>query len=424
MNLPSILHTISDDLQKQHAKVIVVGGSVRDYFLGLPIKDYDLEVYGLNRVETLEKVLAKYGKVKLVGKSFGVLKFVYEGEEYDFAFPRTERKTGSGHRGFDITVDGTMDFQSAARRRDFTINAMGYDIAEKRFLDPFGGRKDLEEKILRHIDDNTFTEDPLRLYRGVQFCARFGLSMHASTKMLCRKMVEEGMLEELPKERIFDEIKKLLLQAKRPSVGFVLIKELGALRYFPVLYTLHETPWQQTLQRLDIMAELTNERIERALVLMLSALVYSFQSEEEVRALIGWLSDEVKLITSVVLLWRYSRRVLEIAGSEDIDTAVRKLSVHADISELVLVAKAAYRAQTGRDFEAAEQILKRAKVLGVLHSAPKPFLQGRDLLQLPGFSPSPKFKEILDKVYEVQLEGRIKTKEEALMFIKKGEYLK
>ena len=424
MKLPSILHTISDDLQKQHAKVIVVGGSVRDYFLELPIKDYDLEVYGLDRVETLEKVLAKYGKVKLVGKSFGVLKFVYQGEEYDFAFPRTERKTGSGHRGFAVTVDGTMDFQSAARRRDFTINAMGYDIAEKRFLDPFGGRKDLEENILRHIDDSTFTEDPLRLYRGVQFCARFGLSMHASTKRLCQEMVKEEMLEELPKERIFDEIKKLLLQAKRPSVGFVLIKELGALRYFPVLNTLHETLWQQTLQRLDIMAELKNERIERALVLMLSALVYSFESEEEVRALIGWLSDEVKLITSVVVLWHYSRRVLEIAGSEDIDTAVRKLSVHADISELVLVAKAAYRAETGRDFEAAERIVKRAEMLGVLHSAPKPLLQGRDLLQLPGFSPSPKFKEILDKVYEAQLQGRIKTKEEALVFIEKGVYLK
>ena len=301
---------------------------------------------------------------------------------------------------------------------------MGYDIADKRFLDLFGGRKDLEEKILRHIDDSTFTEDPLRLYRGVQFCARFGLSMHASTKMLCQKMVKVGMLEELPKERVFDEIKKLLLQAKRPSVGFVLIKDLGALHYFPVLNTLHETLWQQTLQRLDIMAELKKERAGRALVLMLSALVYSFQSEEEVRALIGWLSDEVKLITSVVLLWRYSRRVLEIAGSEDIDTSVRKLSVHADISELVLVAKAAYRAQTGRDFKAAERIVKRAEMLGVLHSAPKPLLQGRDLLQLPGFSPSPKFKEILDKVYEAQLEGRIKTKEEALVFIEKGEYLK
>jgi len=424
MKLPSILHTISDDLQQQHAKVIVVGGSVRDYFLGLPIKDYDLEVYGLDRVETLEKLLAKYGKVKLVGKSFGVLKFVYEKQEYDFAFPRTERKTGSGHRGFDVTVDGMMDFESAARRRDFTINAMGYDIAQQRFLDPFGGRRDLKEKILRHIDDDTFTEDPLRLYRGVQFCARFGLSMHASTKKLCQKMVEAGMLEELPKERVFDEIKKLLLQAKRPSVGFVLIKELGALRYFPVLNRLHEDLWQQTLQRLDVMAELKEQRAKRALVLMLSAMVYSFQSEEEVKALIGRLSNEVKLITSVVSLWRYSRTVLEIAEQETIDTAVRRLSVQGDVFEFVLVVKAAYFVQTGTPFEAVERIVERAKALGVLHGAPKPLLQGRDLLKLPGFSPSPKFKEILDKVYEAQLQGRIQTKEEALAFIEKGEYLK
>ena len=423
MTLPAILYTISNELQKKHAQVIVVGGSVRDYFLGLPIKDYDLEVYGLDCVGALESVLAQYGKVKLVGKSFGVLKFVYEREEYDFAFPRTERKIGSGHRGFDISVDGMMDFESAARRRDFTINAMGYDIAEKRFLDPFDGRKDLKEKILRHIDDNTFTEDPLRLYRGVQFCARFGLRMHDATKKLCRKMVKAGMLEELPKERVFDEIKKLLLQAKQPSVGFVLMKELGALRYFPVLNRLYDALWQQTLQRLDKMAELKNECAERALVLMLSALVYSFQSETEVRALIGWLSNEVKLIASVETLWRYSRRILEIVKYEDIDTALRKLSVHVDIAELVVVAKAAYLVQTGRDFEAADRVLKRAEILGVLHSAPKPLLQGRDLLKLSGFSPSPKFKEILDRVYEAQLEGRIKTKKEALALIKKGEYV-
>ncbi|RUM64832.1 MAG: CCA tRNA nucleotidyltransferase, partial [Sulfurospirillum sp.] len=260
MQIPSILLTISDDLQKLHAKAVVVGGSVRDYFLGLPLKDYDVEVYGLDSMDQLEKVLSHYGKVKLVGKSFGVLKFIHEGTEYDFAFPRTERKTGIGHRGFDVSVDGSMAFETAAMRRDFTVNAMGYDIAAKRFLDPFGGRRDLERKILRHIDAQTFVEDPLRLYRGVQFCARFGFAMDMPTKKLCRNMAEEGMLDELPKERVFDEIKKLLLQAEKPSAGFVLLKVLGALRYFPHLSDLPESLWQESLRRLDVMAMLKDAR--------------------------------------------------------------------------------------------------------------------------------------------------------------------
>ena len=125
MHLPAILHSISKKLHAQGAKAVVVGGSVRDHFLDLSIKDYDIEVYGLESLETLENILSGYGSVNLVGKSFGVVKFVYAKEEYDFSFPRLESKVGKGHRGFDVTVDGQLDFKTAAMRRDFTVNAMG-----------------------------------------------------------------------------------------------------------------------------------------------------------------------------------------------------------------------------------------------------------------------------------------------------------
>jgi len=132
MYLPKIIETISKKLQEHNAKAIIVGGSVRDHFLNLPIKDYDIEVYGLQNMEQLENILSEFGSVNLVGKSFGVLKFVHEKEEYDFSFPRLESKVAKGHRGFDIQINGKMSFKEASKRRDFTINAIGYDIMRQK----------------------------------------------------------------------------------------------------------------------------------------------------------------------------------------------------------------------------------------------------------------------------------------------------
>ena len=285
MQLPQIIHTISKELQKQNAKAIVVGGSVRDHFLELPIKDYDIEVYGLETMEQLEEILGQYGSVNLVGKSFGVLKFTHEGEEYDFSFPRVESKVGDGHRGFDVEVDGSMSFKKAARRRDFTVNALGYDVEEKRFIDPFSGLEDIEQKKLRHIDDETFVEDPLRVYRAVQFCARFGYVLADDTFVLCKRMVEERMLEELPKERVYTEFVKLLIKSPKPSLGFELMRELGILCYFPELEALIgvvQSPqwhpegdvWIHTLMCVDEMAVLLGEDETLNLKYMFSILCH------------------------------------------------------------------------------------------------------------------------------------------------------
>ena len=124
----------------------------------------------------LEELLGEYGFVNLVGKSFGVLKFTHESEEYDFSFPRKESKVGTGHRGFDIEVDGSLDFKTAAKRRDFTVNALGYDIEEKAFIDPFGGLEDIKQKQLRHIDDETFIEDPCVSIELYSFVLGLGLN--------------------------------------------------------------------------------------------------------------------------------------------------------------------------------------------------------------------------------------------------------
>ena len=243
---------------------------MRDTLLGREIKDFDIEVYGIGKIDLLEKMLSRFGRVDLVGKSFGILKVTVEGSNYDFSFPRKESKVAPGHKGFEVSIDGKMDFEQAAKRRDFTINAMGYDPISERLYDPFGGREDLKRGILRHIDSVRFAEDPLRVYRAVQFAARFGLDVAEETAALCKEMVAEGMLDELPKERIYEEWKKLLLKSPSPSVGLELMRVWGITkRHFPELHALIDVPqdpkwhpegdvWVHTMMVVDTMAAIGN----------------------------------------------------------------------------------------------------------------------------------------------------------------------
>ena len=200
--IPSILEDILIDLQKIGATPILVGGSVRDFFLNIPIKDYDIEIFGIDSLEIIQKSLEKFGSVKLVGKSFGVLTLRVDEYDFDFALPRTEEKIGSSHQDFLVTTNSNLSFKEAAIRRDFTINSIGYDYFTKEFLDPFDGLNDLKNRVLKHIDDKTFIEDSLRVYRAVQFCARFDLKLDEKTFELCKKIVQSNELFFLPKERI------------------------------------------------------------------------------------------------------------------------------------------------------------------------------------------------------------------------------
>jgi len=266
MQIPESLKKVLVYLYEHNAQGIVVGGAVRDTLLGREIKDFDIEVYGINKIDLLEKMLSRFGRVDLVGKSFGILKVTVEGDTYDFSFPREERKVAPGHKGFEVSIGSKMDFVEAAKRRDFTINAMGYDPISEQLYDPFGGREDLKRGILRHIDSARFAEDPLRVYRAVQFAARFGMDVAEETATLCKEMVAEGMLDELPKERIYEEWKKLLLQSHRPSVGLELMRAWGITdRYFPELHALIDVPqdpnwhpegdvWVHTMMVIDAMA--------------------------------------------------------------------------------------------------------------------------------------------------------------------------
>lgn len=216
------------DIEKRGGEVYLVGGNVRDLFLGVEHKDFDLLVRLLS-YETLTQVLKTYGWVGQVGKSFGILKFRprdANGIEFDFSLPRTEVSTGTGHRDFNVEFDQNLPIEADLGRRDFTINAMALELKTGALIDPHGGQEDLEKKTLRQVFAGTFEEDPLRLLRAVQFAARFNLEIEPVTKEGMKQ--HAGLIATISRERIITEVKKLF-SAERPSRGFDLMRETGLL---------------------------------------------------------------------------------------------------------------------------------------------------------------------------------------------------
>lgn len=455
MILPDILKTISKTLNRHYAKAVVVGGSVRDHFLGLPIKDYDIEVYGLQTLEELEEILSVFGSVNHVGKSFGILKFIYGADEYDFSFPRIEQKIGKGHRGFEVFLDGKMDFKEAARRRDFTINAMGYDIETQIFMDPFNAKEDIKNGILRHVDDDSFAEDPLRVYRAVQFSARFGFSLFTDTYKLCKKMTDDGLLMELPIERVYAEFVKLFLKSSRPSIGFELMYALGILQYFPELEAIINVPqnqkwhpegdvWVHTMMCIDAMVPLLGNNEKQNLKYMFAILCHDFGkattttigTDGRIRAIghelegvtltqsfMYRLTSEHDFIKSILPLVEHHLKPSQFYAVKSSPKTIRKLATKVNIEELVIIAKADFLGRTTEEslqgvYRAGEWLLEKARDLKVENKPLDNLLRGRDLLDM-GLVPSPLFQNILDGVYTLQLEGTVNTKEEALKYVKK-----
>ena len=206
-------------------RAYMVGGAVRDEIMKRPIKDVDIEVHGISEA-VLEAVLKELGKPLRFGSAFGV--YSLAGHQIDIALPRSERKSGSGHRDFEIEIDPFIGIKEAARRRDFTMNALLKDILSGEIADPYGGTEDIKNRIIRHIDDKKFGEDPLRVLRAAQFRSRFGFQVAPSTISICRALG----LRNLSAERVEMEMKKALLESRRPSEFFECLREMGQLGYW------------------------------------------------------------------------------------------------------------------------------------------------------------------------------------------------
>jgi tRNA nucleotidyltransferase (CCA-adding enzyme) len=447
-------------------KPIAVGGCVRDTLLGLPAKDVDVEVYGLTP-DALEATLGDIGKVISVGKSFAVLKVTIDGTTFDVSLPRTENKTGQGHRAFSVEANPHLTFKEAARRRDFTINAMGIDLVTGALLDEHGGQQDLDARILRHVSPQ-FAEDPLRVFRAAQFAARFKLTLAPETIELCRSLRDE--LRTLPLERIYEEMQKLMLGIK-PSLGLTALLETQALSYFPELVGLIGCPqdpewhpegdvWIHTLMVVDEAAGIArrdgllsdgNNRVEpgnryEALVLTFGALCHDLgkptttrleagrlrsknheaAGEKPTRSFMQAIGAPQGLIEDIIPLVIDHLKPAQLYKVRDnvSDAAIRRLSARVNIERLCRVAEADFLGRTTEDalkgFDPSVAWLKeQASRLEVSRSAPPPLLLGRHLIE-HGLKPGPRFKNILDKAFDAQLDGVFSDLDGALAWLKKN----
>lgn len=437
----------------------LVGGCVRDALLGLPGKDYDVEVFGLS-YEALAAALGRWGKTDLVGKSFGVVKLtVPSGAIYDFSIPRRDSKVGAGHKGFAIAFDPNITPQEAAARRDFTINALMYDPRKDEVLDFFNGREDLGKRVLRHTS-LAFTEDPLRVLRGMQFCARFELRPAEETVRLCREI--KGSFAELAVERVRDEWFKWAARSRLPSVGLKFLQATEWINHFPELRAIAGVPqdpeWHpegdvftHTCHCCDALVKLPawqEADEESRIVLSLATLTHDFGKATTTQKVVR--DGQNRIIspgheeTGVALAESFCERIgVQRAITDRVlplvknhmahvmtvtDRSVRRLSKRLEpesIQRLLVLMTADASGRPPKPFRFPQNVLDlqvKAAELQVQSSPPKPILMGRHLFQF-GMQPGPEFKTLLDEAYEAQLEGKFLDLEGGLRWLKEAKGL-
>ena len=431
-------------------RALIVGGWVRDQLRGHPSKDLDMEVFGVDQ-DRLPALLAAFGRVEAVGQSFPVYKLIPA--DIDVALPRRESKQGRGHKGFEVQGDPSMTIADAARRRDFTVNAISWDPLTGEYVDPFDGKADLDRRLLRAVDPATFGDDSLRVLRAVQFAARFEFTLDEPTAALCRRIP----LDDLPAERIWGELEKLLLQAARPSIGFALALDLGVVdevmpELRPLVHCEQEPEWHpegdvwtHTLMVIDRARALNGDLDRpRLLTVMLGAVCHDLGKPATTAVIDGRIRsmdhEQAGVEPTLRLLDRLNvhtidgydvrNRVVGLvahhlkpgmfhkAGNVS-DGAFRRLAQKVDMELLARLARADCLGRLGDfDCSAMDWFIERARSLGVEHQPPAPLVLGRHVLAL-GVPPGPRVGELLKQVYERQLDGEIATTEDGIDYLRR-----
>lgn len=427
--MSEIVKKITEYVNEAGGRVFYVGGCVRDRLLGIENKDVDIEVHGISP-EDLYSILEKAGEPLAYGKSFGV--FALRGEDIDIAMPRRERAVGKGHRDFVVDVDPFIGTREAARRRDFTINALMEDALTGEIVDHFGGQEDLKAGIIRHIDPATFVEDPLRVLRGAQFAARFSFSIAPDTVELCRGID----LSTLSKERIEEELKKALLKADKPSIFFEAMRKMDQLdHWFPELKELiglEQDPvfhpegdvWTHTMEVIDRAAGY-RDKVSEPFSFMLLALTHDLGkivTTEEKNGRIHAYEHETK---GLPLVESFLRRILN--ENDVIDYVLNMVPLHMK-PNVAAHSKPALKS-TNRMFDQAEApedliwfaaadrpvfageeafsgdtefLLERLAAYDEIMA--RPHVMGRDLIAA-GLEPGEDFSEILEYAHKLRLAG-------------------
>lgn len=414
---------------RKGGRTFYVGGYVRDGLRHRENKDVDIEVHGISP-KCLEDILDSLGQRMSIGESFGI--FGLKGYSLDIAMPRKEEARGMGHKDFAVFVDPFIGMEAAASRRDFTINALMQDVLTGEIVDPFGGVKDLQDGLLRHVNDVSFAEDPLRVLRAAQFAARFEFRVAEQTVSLCSRM----RLEHLPRERIEGELKKALLKAENPSIFFEVLRQMDQLdHWFPELKALIGVPqnpvyhaegdvWTHTMMVLDEAAKL-RDRASNPYWFMLSAVVHDFGkavcTEEKDGVLHAYLHEtkglplaeaflrritgERKLMDYVLNMVEYHMKPNTVAGARSAEkVTTRMFDLSVDPEGLICMALADDR---GRITQAPatnheEFLYERLAVYRELMA--RPYVMGRDLIEA-GLKPGAEFTEILQYAHKLRLAG-------------------
>jgi tRNA nucleotidyltransferase (CCA-adding enzyme) len=436
---PALEKILSETAELKRA--YLVGGCVRDGLLGNPCKDFDIEVFGLN-YEQLVNALSRWGRTDLVGRSFGVVKLTVSGNgTFDFTIPRRDSKIAPGHKGFQIHFDPALSPKDAAARRDFTINSLMYDPQRKELLDFFGGAADLQRKILRHTS-SAFTEDPLRVLRGMQFVSRFDLEIAPETIELCRKI--KPSYPELAVERVREEWFKWAEKSVTPSRGLKFLTDTEWIEHFPEIKALMNVPqepeWHpegdvfvHTCHCCDSLVKLPEWQgadSESRIVFSLAILAHDFgkpatTSRQEKNGSMRIVSPgheaagvplAEEFLNRINSPTAINQRVIPLVANHlahfqtVTDRALRRLAKRLEpetIHGLCIVMTADSMGRPPRPAVVPENVktlLARAHELQIQSSAPQPILLGRHLLDL-GMSPGKELGPILHEAFEAQLEG-------------------
>jgi tRNA nucleotidyltransferase (CCA-adding enzyme) len=459
LSLSYALERIVRELDDSGYRALIVGGAVRDALLGHEPKDIDIEVYGIN-YDALVDFLNAHGRVDLVGKSFGVIKFqAPDGATCDFSIPRRDSKTGTAHRDFRTVFDSTISPQIAASRRDFTVNSMAFDPVERRLLDFFGGEQDLRNRILR-ATSSAFSEDPLRVLRGMQFACRFDLELDSETTRLSQAISNE--FTTLSRERVAEEFMKWATKSTKPGRIAPYLVETGWVEHFPEIAALQGVPqdpeWHPEgdvdIHTMHVLNEAVRvaDRDEIAgddrAVLLFAALAHDFAkpATTELREREGrqrwtaWGHESAAgpkardFLTRIGIKNLIIEQVVKLVEDHMIHTsighdvtprAIRRLAVRlapASIAQLVRLIEADASGRPPKPIglpDGAARIRDMAAAQSVGEKPQAPLILGRHVLPYFGGRAGEHIGEITRAAYEAQSDGEFSTEDEALRWLER-----
>ena len=421
---------LAAEVARQGGRVYYVGGCVRDRRMGVETKDVDVEVYGIAPAR-LREILSTLGEVVEKGASFGVLSLSHT--NLDVAMPRRESRTGSRHTDFDVSVDPNLSTREASRRRDFTVNAMMMDVLSGEILDHWGGLRDLQAGVLRHVAADTFPEDALRVFRAAQFAARFGFAVAPETLDLCREMDVRA----LSRERVFEEMSKALLKAEQPSVFFSILEKTNhILEFYPEIAALRgvsQNPqyhpegdvYRHTMLVLDQAAKL-RPRAKEPLFFMLAALCHDLGKANATQVEAdGRITSHMHAVTGQPLAQRQMRRltdnarliryVVDMVANHMRPNAMalsrskkKKTRLLFDASvcpeDLILLAHADAAGTRGQPYDEGLERFLLERLEDWREAAAMPMVTGQDLIDA-GLTPGEGFREMIARARELRFAG-------------------